>query len=179
MITGELRSQINSVWDAFCSGGISNPMEVKEQITHLLFIRRLDDAQTLEEHKATLPKKPIEKRIFPEGNDPKGRSYQDLRWSHFKNFAPAEMFEVVGEHVFPFFRTMSNGSTYSHHMKDARFTIPTPGLWQKWLICLTTFLWRIETPRTICMSISSAKLLQRAKMVSSAPPATLSSSWSK
>ncbi len=131
MITGELRSQINAVWDAFWSGGISNPMEVIEQITYLLFIHRLDDTQTLEENKAILLKKPIGKRIFPEGSDPKGRSYQDLRWSHFKNFSPAEMFEVVGEHVFPFLRTMSNGSTYSHHMKDARFTIPTPGLLAK------------------------------------------------
>lgn len=44
MLTGELRSQIDSVWNAFWSGGISNPMEVLEQITYLLFIRRLDDA---------------------------------------------------------------------------------------------------------------------------------------
>lgn len=132
MLTGEIRSQINAVWDAFWSGGISNPMEVLEQITYLLFIRRLDDAHTLEESKATLLKKPMENRIFPEGKDPKGRDFDDLRWSRFKNFAPAEMFVVVGEHVFPFLRTRGgDGSTYSHHMKDARFTIPTPGLLAK------------------------------------------------
>ena len=49
MLTGELRSQIDAIWNAFWSGGISNPMEVIEQITYLLFIRRLDDAHTLEE----------------------------------------------------------------------------------------------------------------------------------
>ncbi|MBX3620013.1 MAG: SAM-dependent DNA methyltransferase [Rhizobacter sp.] len=136
MLTGDLRSQIDAIWNAFWTGGISNPLEVIEQITYLLFIRRLDDAQTLEEHKAAvLKKKKIERRIFPEGRDEKGRPYDDLRWSRFKNFAPAEMHTVVGEHVFPFLRTgLSKGgddSTYAHHMKDARFTIPTPALLAK------------------------------------------------
>src|SRR5690606_29204850 len=129
MLTGEIRNQINSIWDAFWSGGISNPLEVMEQITYLLFIRRLDDAHTLEENKAQLLKKSIENRIFPEGKDDKGRDYNDLRWSRFKNFSPAEMYTVVGEHVFPFLRSRGgDGFTYSSHMKDARFTIPTPSL---------------------------------------------------
>lgn len=129
MLTGEIRSQVNAIWDAFWSGGISNPMEVMEQITYLLFIRRLDDAHTLAENKAQALKKPIENPVFPKGKDAKGRDYNDLRWSRFKNFAPAEMFKVVDEHVFPFIKSMGgDGSTYSHHMKDARFTIPTPGL---------------------------------------------------
>ena len=53
MVTGTLKSQVDRVWDAFWSGGISNPLEVIEQITYLLFLRRLDDLQTLEENKAT------------------------------------------------------------------------------------------------------------------------------
>jgi type I restriction enzyme M protein len=132
MLTGELRNQINNIWDAFWSGGISNPLEVIEQITYLLFLRRLDDLHTLEENKSTTLKQPIERRVFPEANDPKGRPYQDLRWSRFKNFPPADMFTVVDEHVFPFLRTLGgNGSTYANHMKDARFTIPTPALLAK------------------------------------------------
>ena len=132
MLTGELRSQIDSIWNAFWSGGISNPMEVMEQITYLLFLRRLDDLHTLEENKSTRLGKPIERRMFPEGKDAKKRNYNDLRWSRFKHFAPAEMYTVVGEHVFPFLRTMGgDGSTYAHHMKDARFTIPTPALLAK------------------------------------------------
>jgi type I restriction enzyme M protein len=132
MLTGEIRSQINAIWDSFWSGGISNPLEIMEQVTYLLFIRRLDDAHTLAESRALMLKKHIENRIFPEGADPKGRAYNDLRWSRFKNFAPAEMYTVVGEHVFPFMRSMGgDGSTYSHHMKDARFTIPTAALLSK------------------------------------------------
>ena len=132
MLTGELRSQVDAIWNAFWSGGISNPMEVLEQITYLLFIRRLDDAHTLEENKALMLGRPIEHRVFPPGRDERGRDYQDLRWSRFKNLAPAEMYQVVAEHVFPFIRNLGNaGSSYAQHMKDARFTIPTPALLAK------------------------------------------------
>jgi len=132
MLTGELRSQVDAIWNAFWSGGISNPMEVLEQITYLLYIRRLDDAHTLEESKAQALGKRIENRVFPTGRDGKGRSYEDMRWSRFKNFAAAEMYVVVGDHVFPFIRSLgAEGSSYAQHMKDARFTIPTAGLLSK------------------------------------------------
>ena len=132
MLTGEIRSQIDAIWNSFWTGGISNPMEVIEQITYLLFIRRLDDAQMLEENKARILNQPIRNPIYPAGADAKGRKYDDLRWSRFKNFAPSVMFEVVAEHVFPFIKSMGgDGSTYAHHMKDARFTIPTPALLAK------------------------------------------------
>ena len=132
MLTGDLRNQIDRIWDAFWSGGISNPLEVIEQITYLLFLKRLDDIHTLEELKATRLKRPLERRVFPNGKDSKGRPYDDFRWSRFKNFAPGEMFIVVAEHVFPFLRTLGgDDSTYAHHMKDARFTIPTPALLAK------------------------------------------------
>ena len=137
MITGDIKKQIDHIWDAFWSGGISNPLEVIEQITYLLFLRRLDDMHTLEENKANRLKKAKERRVFPEGKDAKGRSYEDYRWSRFKHFAPAEMFTVVGEHVFPYLSTDlaqqlgGAGSTYAHHMEDARFTIPSPALLAK------------------------------------------------
>jgi type I restriction enzyme M protein len=132
MLTGELRNQIDRVWDAFWSGGIANPLEVIEQITYLLFLRRLDELQTLQELKAERLKKPIERQIFPGGKDSRGRPYKDFRWSHFKNLEPREMFTVVNEHVFPFLRNLGGDqSTYARHMKDARFTIPTPALLAK------------------------------------------------
>ena len=122
MITGELKSKIDRIWDAFWSGGISNPLEVIEQITYLLFIRRLDDLQTLAENKARRTGQPIENPVFQPGQD-------DLRWSRFKDLEPGVMHKVVGERVFPFLRELGgDGSTYSEHMKDARFTIPTPAL---------------------------------------------------
>src|SRR5213595_1979005 len=114
MVTGEIRNQIDRIWDAFWAGGIANPLEIIEQITYLLFIRRLDDLHTLEENKANRLKQPMERRVFPQGEDPKGRLYEDLRWSRFKNLAPSEMFEIVGEHVFPFLRDLGGDeSTYA------------------------------------------------------------------
>lgn len=135
MVTGELRSKVDRVWDAFWSGGIANPVEVIEQITYLLFVRRLDEIETREERRALRTKQPMQRRIFPEGNDDTGRisrPYNDLRWSVFTNRGPQEMFEIVDEHVFPFLRRLGGeGSSYARNMKDARFTIPTPALLAK------------------------------------------------
>ena len=131
-MTGEIRSQVDRVWMAIYTGGISNPLEVVEQLTYLLFLRRLDDMQTLEENKAARLNKPIERSIFPQSKDAKGRSYQDMRWSRLKNLDPQEMFTVVSEHAFPFLREIGgDGSTYSKHMQGARFTLPTPALLAK------------------------------------------------
>ncbi|MGA9867684.1 MAG: class I SAM-dependent DNA methyltransferase [Acetobacteraceae bacterium] len=129
MLTSGIRGQVDQIWNAFWTGGISNPLEVIEQITYLLFIRRLDELDMLEEHKARQLNRPMERRVFPEGADSRGRPYDDLRWSWFKGRRPTEMFTILGEHVFPFLRTLgADGSNYAHHMKDARFTIPTPAL---------------------------------------------------
>ncbi len=99
MLTGEIRNQVDQIWNAFWTGGISNPLEVIEQITYLLFLRRLDDLHTLEENKANRLTRPMERRVFPEGSDSRGRPYEDFRWSRFRHFAPADMFTVVSEHV--------------------------------------------------------------------------------
>ncbi len=132
MINGELRAKVDRIWDAFWSGGIANPLEVMEQITYLLFIRRLDELQKAKENRAARLGTPIDAPIFPAGSDDQGRSFGDLRWSRFRDRDPAEMFAIVGERVFPFLRELGGGqSTYSHHMRDARFTIPTPALLAK------------------------------------------------
>ena len=125
MITGELRSKIDSIWDTMWSGGISNPLSVIEQLTYLLFIKRLDELHTLKESKAARTGKPIEEPVFAADQDA-------LRWSRFKEAAPEQMFETVRDGVFPFMKTLGQkgedgegGSTYSHHMKDALFMMPT------------------------------------------------------
>jgi type I restriction enzyme M protein len=73
----------------------------------------------------------VERRFYREGEDARGRDFADLRWSRFKHMAPAEMYEVVSDHVFPFLRTLGADTGYARHMKDARFTIPTPALLAK------------------------------------------------
>lgn len=132
MLTGEIRNQIDGIWNDFWAGGIANPLSVIEQITYLLFIKRLDDLHTLEERKAQRLNIEMERRIFPEGEDERGRPYEDLRWSRFKNFEPREMMTVVDEHVFPFLRTLNGSqSSYGKHMRDARLGISSPALLAK------------------------------------------------
>jgi type I restriction enzyme M protein len=132
MLTGDIRKQIDSIWNDFWAGGVANPLSVMEQMTYLLFIKRLDELHTLEERKSQTLKIPMERCIFPEGKDEKGRPYGDLRWSRFKNFEPREMMEVVDEHVFPFLRTLgAEGSSYGHHMRDARLGFSNPALLAK------------------------------------------------
>jgi type I restriction enzyme M protein len=125
MITGELKSKVDSVWNAFATGGIANPLEVIEQITYLLFIKRLDDLHTAKEKKANILNKPIDEPIFDEDQ-------QDSRWSRFKNDPPQAMFETVDKKVFPFIKEFSGDqTTYSEFMKDARLSIPTAALLAK------------------------------------------------
>lgn len=127
MITGELKSKVDKIWDTMWSGGISNPISVVEQLTYLLFIKRLDELHTLKERKAQRLKQDIEEPVFATDED-------HLRWSRFKDAAPESMFNTVRDEVFPFIKTLGQkgdedgegGSTYTHHMKDALFMMPTP-----------------------------------------------------
>jgi len=85
VITGELKSKVDRVWDAFWSGGISNPLEVMEQITYLLFIRRLDELQTIKDKMARRLNEPDTEPFF-------GPDQQDLRWQNFKDRGPEIMY---------------------------------------------------------------------------------------
>src|SRR3954470_20716711 len=109
MITGELKSKVDRIWDTMWSGGISNPLSVIEQLTYLLFIKRLDELQTLKENKAARTGKPVEDPIFPKGPNPATKSKfpaAQLRWSRFKDSAPEAMFTTVRDEVFPFIKSL-------------------------------------------------------------------------
>ncbi|GAE01174.1 type I restriction enzyme M subunit [Clostridium botulinum B str. Osaka05] len=120
MITGELKSKIDRIWETFWTGGITNPLEVIEQFTYFLFIKDLDDNEILAESDAELLGIPFE-GIFPSDK-------QYLRWSKFKNIEAGEMYRIVSQEVFPFIKDIhgDDQSAYSKYMSDAMFKIPTP-----------------------------------------------------
>lgn len=91
MITGELRSNIDKVWEIFWTGGITNPLSVIEQFTYLLFIKGLDDKQNDLEQNAALLGIEADK-IFKDDQ-------QDLRWKNFKQLGATEMYEVVSKGI--------------------------------------------------------------------------------
>lgn len=121
MITGELRSKVDKIWEIFWTGGLTNPLEVIEQFTYLLFIKGLDEVETRNEAEAMLLGVPYD-RIF---ND----EQQHIRWSKFANEGNAEkMYDIVLNEVFPFIKKLHGNkeSAYSKYMGDAIFKIPTP-----------------------------------------------------
>lgn len=128
MITGTLRSQVDKIWETFWTGGISNPLSVIEQFTYLLFIRRLDETQLLEENKANLVGIPLQREIFT-------KAQKELRWSAFKNKDPQGMFDlftkpmVEGMTVFDHMKSVGGtAGVFAEFMRNAHFLIPTPKL---------------------------------------------------
>ena len=137
-ITGDIKSQIDSVWNDFWSGGISNPLEVIEQLTYLLFVKGLDETQTRAENKANRSGRPLPDDVpFPEGVfTPEGTKrsikYADMRWSGLTRLGtPKELFERFDNFIFPFLRERQKDTSHGAHMEGARLTIPTANLLQK------------------------------------------------
>lgn len=125
MVTGSLKNKVDSLWLMFFSGGLTNPLDVIEQITYLMFIRDLDRIDATRQKESVMLKLHY-KSIFPE-------DMQHLKWSNFRNMPPAEMYDTVMKKVFPFIKSLhaNKESTYSKYMSDAIFKIPTPQLLDK------------------------------------------------
>ena len=125
MITGELRSRVDKIWEIFWTGGITNPLSVIEQFTYLLFIKGLDDKQTDLERNAEFLGIDVEK-IFSD-------EQQNYRWQNFKQLSAVEMYEMVSRKVFPFIKTLHGDkeSAFTKYMDDAIFMIPTPQMLEK------------------------------------------------
>lgn len=129
MITGELKNKIDSLWEIFWTGGLTNPLDVIEQMTYLMFIRDLDDTDNRHAKEAMMLGFPY-KSIFEDEVQIGERRIagSQLKWSVFHDFPAARMYSTVQEWVFPFIKTLHGNkeSAYSKYMSDAIFKIPTP-----------------------------------------------------
>jgi type I restriction enzyme M protein len=150
----ELKSKIDQLWNKFWSGGISNPLTAIEQITYLLFMKRLDELDLKRQADAkdgwSDPYQskfegywiPPEYRARREEKDSDAdwakkleeeKKYQvekrTLRWSEFKRMQAEDMLQHVQGKVFPFLKDLNGAeSNFTHHMKNAVFIIPKPSL---------------------------------------------------
>ncbi len=127
-----LKSKIDQLWNKFWSGGISNPLTAIEQITYLLFMKRLDDLDLKRIADAEFTEEEYISKFEGEFTLPGSEEKVDkqtLRWSQFKRMPAEEMLAHVQLKVFPFLK-MLNGdeSPFTHHMKNAVFIISKPAL---------------------------------------------------
>lgn len=129
MITGELKNKIDGLWDIFAAGGLTNPLDVIEQITYLMFIRDLDDSDNIRAKESAMLGLPY-KSIFADEVQIGDRMIdgQQLKWSVFRDFPANKMYSVMQEWVFPFIKNLhgDKDSAYSKYMDDAIFKLPTP-----------------------------------------------------
>ena len=128
-MTGELKNKIDSLWEIFWNGGITNPLDVIEQMTYLMFIKDLDDTDNLRAKEAAMLGLPY-KSIFADEVEIGDRTVDgnQLKWSTFHDFPAQRMYSVVQEWVFPFIKNLhgDKNSAYSKYMDDAIFKVNTP-----------------------------------------------------
>lgn len=136
MITGKIKSQIDSIWKSFWTGGITNSIDVLEQMTYLFFMKMLDDTQLNKEAIAVnmgmgdveLPDAVFKKGMWHNPDTGRDVPYKSLRWNEFRQYTPEQMFNTVRNDVFIFIKTLNDEKTsaYSRFMRDAVFLIQQP-----------------------------------------------------
>ena len=141
MITGELKNKIDSIWEIFWTGGLTNPLDVIEQMTYMMFIHDLDDSDNLRAKEAAMLGLPYQS-IFADEVHIGDRTIagNQLKWSVFHDFPAAKMYSVVQEWVFPFIKNLhgDKDSAYAKYMGDAIFKIPTPLMLDKIVTSMDT-----------------------------------------
>ena len=121
MMTGELKSKIEKIWDIFWSSGMTNPLTIVEQVTYLLFIKIIDDNELKKESIAAAFDMPVADPTFD-------KEHQNCRWHIFRHYDADAMFKNMTDNVFPFIKEGISGgkdAAYSKYLKDALFLVPT------------------------------------------------------
>ena len=139
MLSAEIKSKIDRLWNNFWSGGISNPLTVIEQISYLLFIKRLDDIDNAKAKRANRMEVPytslfkdLNDKLIADNKSTYDFNYELLKWSEFQHLDVNEMFDVVSQKVFPAIKMLGGtDSSFTAEMKDAVFMIPKPSLLQE------------------------------------------------
>lgn len=120
MLDSNLKSKINKLWDKFWSGGLSNPITAIEQMSYLIFMKRLEDEDEKKIREAGFTGEKY-KSIY--------KGYEDCKWSVWTTYPAGNILEHVRDKVFPFMRNLGDGdSLYKEYMKGSNFGIPTASL---------------------------------------------------
>lgn len=151
MVTGELKNKVDGLWEIFWTGGLTNPLDVIEQMTYLMFIRDLDDSDNVHMKESNMLGLPYQS-IFEENvtiGDRKVPGNQ-LKWSVFHDFPAQKMYANMQENVFPFIKNLHGDkeSAYAKYMGDAIFKVPTPVMLDKIVTAMDEIYEKIEQLRS-------------------------------
>lgn len=123
MIIGELKNKVDKLWEMFWTGGLTNPLDVIEQITYLMFIRDLDQTDNTRQKESSMLG--LSYTSIFEGKE-------HLKWSVLRDKPAETMYQIIQGEVFPFIKKLNgNSGTYAKYMNDAIFKVPTPQLLEK------------------------------------------------
>lgn len=124
MLTGALKNKVDSIWEMFWTGGITNPLDVVEQMTYLMFIHDLDETDAKRAKSSMMLELPYTSMF---------EGHEEYKWSCFRDYPAERMYELMQGEIFPFIKNLhgSKESTYAKYMSDAIFKIPTPQLLSK------------------------------------------------
>jgi len=116
----KLRSQVDSLWDKFWTGGLANPLDAIEQFSYLLFLKQLEDRENAAERQA--------KR--------RGTAYQpkvlkEMRWSYWSQLKAEEALNHLKKEVFPNIVNLAPSgeiNSFGQYMRNAECKISKPSL---------------------------------------------------
>lgn len=132
-MNSEIKKKIDAIWQGMWDNSMADAKTNITQITYLLFIKMLDDAQIKKERNANALHVKLSNPTFAEGIYLDNVSYEDLRWHNFVHFDNAKMYRIVKDYVFKFIREMNDGedNAFSRFMGDAKLDIPNGKILEK------------------------------------------------
>jgi len=129
MLNSAIKAKVDALWNKFWSGGIANPMTAIEQISYLLFMRRLEALDDNRASAAKFKKATFESLFEGKYKAPNGKQVDrsKLRWSYVKTLPAEQALDQMRDLAFPFIKTLGDNA-FSKSMQDAVFIIPKASL---------------------------------------------------
>ncbi|RMH44195.1 MAG: SAM-dependent DNA methyltransferase, partial [Gammaproteobacteria bacterium] len=141
MLSPQLRKKVFNLWTMFWSSGMTNPLTSIEQITYLLFLKRLEalDRERVNKGKPSLygvrPNCQLRHHQDDKpGEDDACNGHPTCKWSYIRQNPDHEH---ISQYVFPWLRVLDetiaqlgngeNGNSVAqnaHMMEDAYFQLP-------------------------------------------------------
>lgn len=124
MLTTDIRNKVQNLWSRLWSGGFSNPISAIEQISYLLFMKRLEN-------------------FHP--NTP-----EEYKWTNYHGWKGSDLVPHIKENVFEYVKNdlSKKGDPFADAMEDASFRIKDPTLLEDAIVFIDDIYKEIERQET-------------------------------